>query len=564
MSKGVRSQRRETGAKIDCLPMSRTSAWSCLAALLLLPSYAPAQIDPGGVVNAASFMPQGFSGSGIARGSVFTVFGENLATEGLNQAQKFPLEYQMGGTSIDVTVGSFRSQCPLIYTTPTQVAALLPSTTPTGLAVLRLRGPNGVFPQFFTVVDRGFGLFTQNSGGFGPASAQNVVGAERPLNALNQALQPGQVVTLWGTGLGPVAFDETQPPKPTNFLNGLEVRIGNKKADQVLYAGRSSCCSGVDQINVVVPEGVEGCAVPVTAIVDGIPSNFASLAISADSTTCQDPYWLSREDIDTLAASDSTSIGEFVFGTVLFASQTVSAFSDRVATRFISRPTSAFLSTPQLNLVPQGYCKVETFIEARPALQVPSGSTILDFGGQLTISGPNGMRMLTLAGPGENQPDPILPNQPFFGPGLHSFTIAGGPDVGPSAFSVSVSQQDLTWAAPAVIRRDVPFRLTWTNPGEGEAITLRGQSSAVNSSGVLVSAAFECSAPASAGAITVPVDILRRLPPSAILDGGGYLGELSLTRIGPLRHFEATGLDLGIAHYSLRQLVRGIRYAPLQ
>jgi uncharacterized protein (TIGR03437 family) len=41
-----------------------------------------------------------------------------------------------------------------------------------------------------------------------------------------------------------------------------EVYVGGKRA-AVTYKGRSGCCAGIDQIVFTVPEGVEGCYVPV-------------------------------------------------------------------------------------------------------------------------------------------------------------------------------------------------------------------------------------------------------------------------------------------------------------
>ena len=42
----------------------------------------------------------------------------------------------MGGTSVSVTVGSTTVSAPMYYTSATQVAALLPSNTPTGSGTL--------------------------------------------------------------------------------------------------------------------------------------------------------------------------------------------------------------------------------------------------------------------------------------------------------------------------------------------------------------------------------------------------------------------------------------------
>ena len=52
--------------------------------------------------NAASYAPFGLPNAAIARGSVFTVFGENLGPA-QSPALAFPLSMTLGGVSIRVT-----------------------------------------------------------------------------------------------------------------------------------------------------------------------------------------------------------------------------------------------------------------------------------------------------------------------------------------------------------------------------------------------------------------------------------------------------------------------------
>src|SRR5262249_16259784 len=67
----------------------------------------------------------------------------------------------------------------------------------------------------------------------------------------------------WGTGLGAVDGDEASRPLPSAItVPGLEVLVGGVAA-KVVYAGRSGCCAGVDQIIIEAPPGVEGCNVAV-------------------------------------------------------------------------------------------------------------------------------------------------------------------------------------------------------------------------------------------------------------------------------------------------------------
>ena len=79
----------------------------------------------------------------IAQGSLFVVFGYNLGPANLVQVSAFPLPNVLAGTSVTVQSGSTTLNCPMIYTSNAQVAAILPSNTPVGVAVIAV-ALNGV------------------------------------------------------------------------------------------------------------------------------------------------------------------------------------------------------------------------------------------------------------------------------------------------------------------------------------------------------------------------------------------------------------------------------------
>ena len=81
--------------------------------------------------------------------------------------------------------------------------------------------------------------------------------------------------------------DEAVPPAPANRFSP-QVFAGGKQA-KVTYAGRAGCCTGLDQINFEVPEGVSGCFVPVAVQDRGVTSNFTTLPVSS-AGACSDPY----------------------------------------------------------------------------------------------------------------------------------------------------------------------------------------------------------------------------------------------------------------------------------
>ena len=86
-----------------------------------------------GTVNAASFAPPGLPNASIARGSVFSVFGENLGPA-QSPALSFPLSAILGGVSVSVTQSGTTTQAYPIYVSANQISAIMPSTVTAGVA----------------------------------------------------------------------------------------------------------------------------------------------------------------------------------------------------------------------------------------------------------------------------------------------------------------------------------------------------------------------------------------------------------------------------------------------
>jgi uncharacterized protein (TIGR03437 family) len=85
---------------------------------------APVTIDA--VANSASYWRAGLNQVGIAQGSLFVVLGSNLGPSTLAQGQ-FPLPDQLGGSSVQIQVGSAVVPALLVYTVSHQICAVLPS-----------------------------------------------------------------------------------------------------------------------------------------------------------------------------------------------------------------------------------------------------------------------------------------------------------------------------------------------------------------------------------------------------------------------------------------------------
>ena len=239
--------------------------WAFTAAWFLAPT-AWAQPYFYSVVNSASY-----SKDSIAPGSIFTATGYGLGPGPLLQAGSYPLPNELGGTSINVTVGSSTLPCPMFYTSGTQVAAILPSSTPPGDAMLTpsYRGVVG-FPTHIVVAGSAFGIYSADSSGIGPGA---FTGVNYDLKGFQNAARPGDTVILWGTGLGAIDGSDNDVPSGGKQFSGVEVFVGTSAA-RISYAGRSGCCAGLDQIAFEIPASVSGCFVPVAVRSGGVVSNF--------------------------------------------------------------------------------------------------------------------------------------------------------------------------------------------------------------------------------------------------------------------------------------------------
>ena len=84
-----------------------------------------------GLLNNYSFVRPGLPNYGIAQGSIFDIFGMNLAG-GRAPLQSVPLPVTLLGVSANVTVGNVTVPLILYFVQPSQIAAILPSRTPAG------------------------------------------------------------------------------------------------------------------------------------------------------------------------------------------------------------------------------------------------------------------------------------------------------------------------------------------------------------------------------------------------------------------------------------------------
>jgi len=530
-----------------------------------------------GLENNYSYVPPGLPNYGIAQGSIFDIFGSNLANTSTS-LQATPVT-PLSGVSVAVTVGGTTKQALLYYVTPSQIAAVLPSTTPVGTGTITVtnNGQTSATSQII-VVQAAFGILTLNGTGSGPAAAfdanYNYLGAS---NAAN----PGQTIVLWGTGAGPVANDLQQSATTAP----LTVSIGGSTAS-IAYQGRSGY-SGLDQIDVVVPAGLSGCYVSVVVQSGNYVSNFSSIPVAASGHTCSDaattPGGLTPTQLQSLAGKTTIAVGSIgmfksvtTTPAVVVQGITVSpagtfdteeGFAGFVKETLPSNYNS-YVSSGTGTTASIGSCTVYTLVEdtsaaPTPPSQIPAVTiTYLNAGPAVNITGPianKSMPLSTTSGIlsysaqlGGNTGTSTLPT--FFPATGGTFTFdngSGGPDVG--AFKTSISLNPITWTNSTIttVNRSQGQSVTWTGGDSNTYVNITGESFVSSGTKFLIGS-FTCTAAATAHQFTIPAAVLLALPASGSLSSGGISipepGTLAVESFSNFTTFSATGIDLGLIY----------------
>jgi uncharacterized protein (TIGR03437 family) len=523
-----------------------------------------------GVVNAASYSSPGLPNSGIAQGSVFVVIGTNLGPASAVYAN-FPLSPVLAGTSAQLTInGSTVAPLPL-YTSATQVAMLLHSSTPTGSGMIAVtyNGQTSAAVAVQVVV-ASFGILTLNQGGNGPAV---VTDANYGVISLTHAASPAQELILWGTGLGKIAADETQAPPQGNVGPQPVVWVGSQQAN-AMYWGRAGCCAGLDQINFQVPAGITGCYVPLAVQTSSTVSNFGSIAVSSGGGVCSDPVGLGSAELALVQSGQNVNVGTLSLSRSIMSmnpAQPAGAetmTTDSGSASFVRYTPSQLAASSFGQAVSAGYCTVFP-INGSAAVTDPIQPLGLD-ADTVEVGGSNGSKILTPV-PGSKGYYSSTLGSSYLDPsaGPHSLNVLGGADVGLTFLEDLDSPPALTWTNQANISsvsESQGVTVNWTNAAPDGYVRVTGYSFSVAQSGNLAAgAAFFCTAnpgQGGAGQFTVPPPVLLSLPvspASSLVSSNGFLGIGSQAARVPLA--PARGLDVGFAQGSM-QIMQSVTYAP--
>ncbi|HXJ43354.1 MAG TPA: protease pro-enzyme activation domain-containing protein [Bryobacteraceae bacterium] len=210
--------------------------------------------------NAASFT----SGT-ISPGEIVVILGT-----GLGPVQISTLTYNSAGIAESLLAGTtvqFNGfAAPLVYTTTTAVAAIVPYEVTTGTAQVTVTYQGRVSaPLAIPVAPSTPGIFTANASGSGQVAALNQDGT---VNTASKPAPQGSTVVLYGTGEGQTSPDGLDG-KPVGFplphpVLPFKATIGGVQAQIAYIGGTPTQVAGLFQLNVIIPPGVVGSAVPVT------------------------------------------------------------------------------------------------------------------------------------------------------------------------------------------------------------------------------------------------------------------------------------------------------------
>lgn len=253
-----------------------------IAFTLTAPS-GPPVIDAGGIVSASAF--GGFSA--IAPGSWIEIYGINLTSSAATSWSGSDFTNGVGPTKLgDVTVSVGGTAAYIDYISTGQVNALVPSDAPisSGTVDITVSNSNGTSDPFAIYVNQtepgllAPAAFTINKKQYVAALLSDGTYA-LPENAIpgvaSRPAMPGETVTIYGVGFGPVTPDfpaGTIVTAQNTLTNSLQILFGNTAAT-LSYQGLAPSLVGLYQFNAVVPNVSANNAVPLSLNLGGVAGN---------------------------------------------------------------------------------------------------------------------------------------------------------------------------------------------------------------------------------------------------------------------------------------------------
>ncbi|HEY1337882.1 MAG TPA: hypothetical protein VGF59_10255 [Bryobacteraceae bacterium] len=524
------------------------------------------------VLDAAAYTPD------IAQGSVFVVKGASLCGPGTVYGSIPLSQSPLNNVKITFTpaAGGASTDAYMVYTYAAgalnQLAAILPSTVAPGDYNVTVTSSGAVSPAFkATVVAHKFGIITVNGSGAGRAVIQNYISSSQYdlgryttgtiAGFTYSPAHPGQIIVIWGTGMGPISSPDNVVPGAIDLRSSLDIRvtIDGKEYKPDLYAGRAPSLPGADEIVMTLPADVStGCMLTMQVSVNGQLSNESLLSIAPGANAvCTEPGF-STEILTKLDQGGKFNVGALSLGGSLSTSTsrqgvTTKLRLDDAGAFFVSlnpdeiTPASIGQTTAPLT----SGCTVtrRILVQTTPGPVVIPQFSLLG-PGQLRLTGPNVINapistVTLLTG---NISGVTASSGAVLAGGTYTVTGPGGKDVGPFTATIQMAPPLIvTGGVGTEIDRSQPLAITWTGGGTSQ-VTIAGGASvqlpgSVPGNRQFDSGTFQCITTADKGSFTVPASILQQLPATS--------GNLTLTSNYNISNFNAPlvaggNLDYGV------------------
>jgi uncharacterized protein (TIGR03437 family) len=228
-------------------------------------------IAPAGIMNGVGQTPS----TAVAPGSIISIFGQSLASV-VQVGPVNPLTQTIAGTTVTIN----NMFLPLMFVSPTQINAQLPSNLPDGTYTLEVQ--NTGQPQIsgnLTVARDAPGLFSSTVGSTAYAIAFHSSGS---LITTASPAAAGETISFLGTGFGPYGKPVLDGFFPANPLpadvDPVVLSVGEQKVSSTSTA--ASGFAGAVTTQFQVPTGLaSGTAVPMQVSINGVDSNTVMLPI---------------------------------------------------------------------------------------------------------------------------------------------------------------------------------------------------------------------------------------------------------------------------------------------
>jgi uncharacterized protein (TIGR03437 family) len=415
-----------------------------------------------------------------------------------------------------------------------QVIARVPPEFPISTAdvTLAFDGQTSAVAEV-NVVPSSFALYTSYGYGHGQALAQiTALDGSTVSNQFTRPVRPGDFVTLWGTGLG------------TSTMNDVTVLLGGHPS-RVTYAGHSPEYPGLDQINFQAPDDPaipDGCYVALWVEVRGTPGNFVSISKGTGSGPCLSPFGFTPDQIANLDAGFPEFLGQVSIGSTLgpprqsdgtigvgfvraeFASANFRSQSPQSLPTEPLLADDAYFGCGIADAGSVGTVIYEPLSEVT-FLQVGDGITLMDPSKSLALPYRFGTYSMGIPpSAAASLPDDVAPT--FFTPGAWVASAPGSATVLPFKASINLPPpiQVTNYEQLISVDGQRAQTVTWDPSGYSadDVVTVR-----LNRSRSLA-----CVAPAQAGQVSIPRELMMELDAAAPSQNDSANMEISLTRRG--------------------------------